>query len=104
MDITVQKSEEQAAIIRLISVYILLIDIDYCRHTGKTMLDQASRQESMAVLNPNHPQVKNDILRAQAKALLHLCDYVSALKEVDRLKARLDVENKTRDEISKMFT
>ena len=57
----------------------------------------------MAVLNPNHPQVKNDIIRTQGKALLLLCEYVSTLKEVEKLKGQLANESKTRDEIARMF-
>jgi hypothetical protein len=80
-----------------------MLDVEYCREAAHDMCNQANRQESMAILNPNHPQVKNDILRTQGKALLLLCEYVSTLKEVEKLKSQLAEENKTRDEIARMF-
>ena len=100
---SVKKSEQQAEIIKMIALPVLMLDIEYCREAANDMCSQANRQESMAVLNPNHPQVKNDILRTQGKALLFLCEYVSALKEVEKLIGQLSNENKTHDEIARMF-
>jgi len=57
----------------------------------------------MAIFNPNHPQVKNDILRAQGKALLSLCEYVKTLKEVDKLKIQMLSDQKDREGIERMF-
>ena len=103
MEKSVEKSEQQAEIIKSIAIQIYFLDVDYCREAANDMCNQANRQESMAVLNPNHPQVKNDILRMQGKALLLLCEYVNTLKEVEKLKLQLNNENKTRDEIARMF-
>ena len=103
IELTKEKSEQQAAIIRSIGVMILLLDVDYCRELVKRMYGQASQQEAMAVLMPRHSQTKNDSLRASATALDHLCDYVDALKECDRLKARIQAEEGMQDELSKLF-
>lgn len=103
MEKTIQKSEQQAEIIKTIAIQICFLDVDYCYEAANDMCKQANRQESMAVLNPNHPQVKNDILRTQGKALLLLCEYVNTLKEVEKLKLQLANENKNMDKINRMF-
>lgn len=103
MEKSVEKSEQQAEIIKMIALPILMLDVEYCREAANDMCYQAKRQESMAVLNPNHPLLKNDILRKQGDALLLLCEYVSTLKEVEELKGRLANESKIRDEIARMF-
>jgi hypothetical protein len=103
MEKSVEKSEQQAEIIKTIAIQIYFLDVEYCREAANDMCNQANRQESMAVLNPNHPQIKNDILRTQGKALLLLCEYVNTLKEVEKLKLQLNNENKNRDEIARMF-
>lgn len=103
MEKSEEKSEQQAEIIKLIALPILMLDVEYCQELAHDMCNQASRQESMAVLNPNHSQVKNDILRTQGKALSLLCEYVNTLKEVEKLKSKLSNENDIRDKISRMF-
>lgn len=103
MEKSVERSEQQAEIIKMIALPVLMLDVEYCREAANAMCSQANRQESMAVLNPSHPQVKNDILRTQGKALLLLCEYVSTLKEVEKLKSQLVDETKTSDEIARMF-
>lgn len=103
MDKTVEKSEQQAEIIKLIALSTSMLDVEYCREVAYDMCNKANRQESMAVLNPNHPQVKNNILRTQGKALQLICEYVSTLKEVEKLKSQLANESKTRDVIAQMF-
>ena len=69
MEKSVEKAEQQAEIIKMIALPVLMLDVEYCREAANDMCNQANRQESMAVLNPNHPQVKNDILRTQGKEL-----------------------------------
>lgn len=100
---TKENSEQQADIIKMIAIPIMMLDVDYCIDAAKKMLNQASRQEAMSVLNPNHPKIKNDILSKQGKALLTLCEYVNLLREIDKLNLQLKKEQKNRDEILKMF-
>ena len=103
MEKTLKKSELQAEIIKSIAIQVYFLDVEYCREAAEDMYNQANRQESISVLNPNYPQVKNDILRTQGKALLALCEYVSILKDIDKLKLQLSNEEKTRNEIARMF-
>ena len=103
MEKSVEKSEQQAEIIKMIALPILMLDLEYCFEAANDMCNQANRQESMAIFNPNHPQVKNDILRTQGKALLLLCEYVKTLKEVEKLKLQMSNDQKTREGIERMF-
>lgn len=103
MEPTTEKSQEQANIISSIAIQIYFLDVEYLREAAKRFRDQASRQESMAVLNPRYTQTSNDIIRVQAKALMHLCDYVDSLKEVEKLKKDLQLEESNQELISKMF-
>lgn len=103
MNFSIQQSENQAELIKKIGVPIMLLDIEYCTNAAKELLKQAHRQEAMAVLNPSYPQIKNDIIRTQAQALLHLCDYARCLKEVIKLQSQLFSEKHTMDNINNMF-
>ena len=103
MEKTFEKSEEQAEIIKMIALPVMMLDIKYCKEAAKDMMQQASRQESMMVLNPNHPQIKNDILRKQGEALRLLAQYAESIKEIQRLKSELSKEQETRERINKMF-
>jgi len=87
----------------MIALPIMMLDVEYCFEAANDMCEQASMQESMAALNPNHLSVKNDILRSQGKALLSLCEYVKTLKEVDKLKIQMLSDQKDREKINRMF-
>lgn len=103
MKATLENSETQAELIKAIALYIFPLDVDYCREAAKDMLNQASRQESIAVLNPNHPQSKNDLLRLQGKALRTLCDYVDTLKEIEKVKEQIKKDEQNQQTISRLF-
>lgn len=103
MEKSVEKSEEQAVIIKMITVPIIMLDVEYCKEIASDIIHQADRQQTLAVLNPGHPPIKNDILAKQGHALKKLCEYVDLLKEVEQLKAKLKDEQNTRDDIMKMF-
>lgn len=103
MERTYEKSKEQADIIAMMGLYVPMLDEEYIRSASNDMLNQAYRQESMAVLNPRHPQSKNDLLRQQGVALRALCDYIKALKECNRLKLQIEKEGDAQKEIDKLF-
>lgn len=103
MEKSKEKSEEQAQVIFMIAFQIAQLDIEYCKEVAGDMKNQANRQEIMAVLNPNHPRVKNDILREQGNALSLLCQYAESIKQVQALKAKLENENQVRQQINNMF-
>ena len=103
MEPTTERSQEQADMITTIAVQLHFLDVDYCRDASRRFMAQASKQESISVLNPRYSQTNNDIIRVQAKALMHLCDYVDCLKEVQKLKKDLQLEESNQDMINKMF-
>jgi hypothetical protein len=103
MEKTIEKSEEQAEIIKMIAVPIVMLDTEYCREAAAEMLNQANRQESMAILNPSHPQAKNDLLRMQGVALSHLVQYVESLQKVEEIKKEVVKQQGARDQISRLF-
>ena len=103
MDITREKSEQQAALIMQVGFIASALDIDYLRECARQIMQQARHQESIAVLNPRHPQSKNNLLRSQGKALHTLCDYVDSLKEADRMKEAFSVDEQHAETIAKLF-
>jgi hypothetical protein len=103
MQKSTEKSQQQADIIMGIAIPMMMLDIPYCKAAAKDMKDQARRQESMAVLNPSHSLIKNDILRKQGDALSFLCQYAETLKEIQELKITLSKENDNQAMIKRLF-
>jgi hypothetical protein len=103
MELSQEKSERQAEAIIGIAIYIEHLDIEYCKTIGKEFIDRASYQESAMLLNPSHPQIKNDILRTQGEALLELCRYAESLKEIQRMKKELGELEANQEVIKNMF-
>ena len=103
MEKSIEKSKEQAEIIKMIALPVEMLDVEYCRQAAKDMKEDASRQEAMALFNPNYPQLKNDILREKGNALSILCDYVSSLKKIQQMQRDLEKEEKIKEDISKLF-
>ncbi|EAR15419.1 hypothetical protein [Robiginitalea biformata] len=97
------KAEEQAVLIRAIIPMITQLDTDFCRQAAERFMSQASRQEAIAALNPSHPLIKNEILRAKGVALEHLCDYVKKLKRIDELEKQCSGDRETLREIQALF-
>lgn len=103
MELTEEISAQQAEIIKMIAIPVFMLDVDYCKELVKQMYNQASRQESISILNPSYPQEKNDLIRKKAEALSHLVRYVEALKEVDAINKKLSQTEHIRSEIAQMF-
>ena len=103
MELSQEKSQQQAEIITFIALYIEVMDIEYCKKAGKEFIERASYQESAMILNPSHPQIKNDILRTQGKTLLDLCRYAEGLKEIHRMKKELGELEANQEVIKNMF-
>lgn len=100
---TKENSEREAEIITMINLHATFLDIDYCKELANDMHDQARRQESLTVLNPSYPQIKNQIIQTQAEALATLCKYVDLLKSIDEMKKKLSFHEEQQSEISKIF-
>ena len=100
-----EKSEDLARVISTVNVVLISNEFDheYGKVMANELKNQATRQESIAILNPSHPQIKNDILRLQGKALEHLSKYVETLQEIEKLKEKLKGEEEIRSRIDKLF-
>jgi len=103
MALTKEKSEELALHLELIKVHANQIDLEYAREVVRSFRDQASRQESLAVLNPLHPQAENDRLYTQAQALEKFLEFVELLKRADELKQTAATERRMRENIQRLF-
>jgi len=103
IELNEEKSKVEAVFIRLISGMAAQLDVDYCRQAAKAMLEQVSFQESISVLSPAHPVLKNEILRTKANALKHLCDFANAIREVEKLRAELSEYEKQQSKINELF-
>lgn len=106
-----QNSQEQAEILKMISVPILMLDVEYCREMAKDLKQQVNMQQISAALNPNlyltilptYSEAKNKLILLQAKALDSICDYVDSLREIDKTKLQIVVEEKQKDQINQLF-
>ncbi len=103
IELTVEKSEELAQKVELIKMISMGIDLDYSEEMVKSFFDQATRQESMAVLMPSHDSRKNDLLREQAKALDHFNKFIRGLRKSQNIKDQITKNQATADKISRMF-
>lgn len=104
MEKTKEKSEEQAQIIMLIASVVDGFDVEYCEAASADMLEQASRQASMMVLNPRFSPIKNDILVEKGKALKTLCRYVKSLKKIQKMNKELHASEENQNKIDNLFT
>lgn len=98
-----ENSQEQAEILKMISMPILMLDVDYCREMAKDLRQQVNTQQTLAVLNPTYSETKNKLILLQAKALDDICNYVDSLREIDKTKLQIVVEEKQRDQINQLF-
>lgn len=103
MELTPEKSQEQADIITSIKPLLWILDTDYCKVLASAMIDQAYRQDTLSILNPNHSLSKNRLLEKQAKALRLLAEYVDTCKECDEIKKRIAQEGQAMANIAKLF-
>lgn len=101
--LSVEKSTEQAAVISMVNTFLHGLDLEYCKECVSQFRQQAHRQQGLAVLLPRYPQIGNDLLTTQAKALETLVNYVELLKGIDIMKEGLKVEREHMEEISKLF-
>lgn len=97
------KSLQLAAQIEIIKPVLIDMDLEHLQHCIKTFTEQASFQDRAAVLNPNYNPVKSDVIRAQAKTMKHLLDFVNGLAECDELKKKASLHDANREKINELF-
>lgn len=104
MEVSIEKSQQQANILILISNHLRELDADYLKEASKRMFNDANRQESIAVLNPRFNRDKTILMKAQSAALGTLVDYINILKECDELKTKIAMRDNSISEIEKLFS
>lgn len=105
MEITKEKSEEQAIILRRITQDALALDIDYLEEALKKMQDAHSFRESAAVLNPN-PHTHNEKQRLNALKLEQLENFLSIARNVQKIidaEINLGTAKKNVNVLEKLF-
>ena len=103
MELTEEKSQEQANIIQMIALYIEGIDTEYCTQAAKEMKKQVTFQESIAVLNPSYLPTKNDILNLQLEDLEYLINYTKISRKIQKLRLKLKTEEENQNNINDLF-
>ncbi len=98
-----EKSKRSAQLIEMAKLYLLQIDENHLESVSTQLHTQASRQESMSIINMHYYPEKTQILRAQAGALGALLSFISHLKEIDQLKKTLDKAKQGREQIDRLF-
>ncbi len=86
MEITTEKSRDQASIIMLMNAYLPMLDVEYLEEAARQTQEQADRYDTMAVLNRMWTPTGADLLRKQACALKNLAAYVRANIAIDELR------------------
>lgn len=99
------REEKLAQSIDVIKVILMAheFDSEYALECARQLADQATRQESMAVLNPMHVPSKNELLRKQAETLSHLALFHKGLIECEQLKQEVKSDLQTQHRINKLF-
>lgn len=97
------KSMELAAQINMIKGVLFQMDEEHLKQAINTFRNQASFQDSAAVLNPRHDSIKNELLRVQANTMQSLMDFWNGLKKCEELKDVIAQNEANRKQIESMF-
>lgn len=97
------KSLELAAQIQAMKPIIMEMDLQHLEHAIKTFDDQASFQDSAAVLNLRYNPEKSDLLRTQVATMRSLLAFINGLKLCDELKKKIAEHDANREQIEKLF-
>jgi hypothetical protein len=97
------QSNQLAAMISGIAFYARTIDLDYLKLSEESFNNQASFQDSTAIINRNYNPEKNNALRLSAKALYILHEYIITLKEIDEAKRQAALYDDQADKIAALF-
>ena len=103
MEVTKEKSEELALGSELIKNSLPMIDVEYAKAVVKKIEEQASFQDSAAVLNPRYNPEKTKIIRLQAVMLTKLIEFIETGVEINNMKKSAASYENHLDEIQKMF-
>lgn len=97
------KSMELAGQINMIKSILFGMDEEHLKQAIDAFRNQASFQESAAVLNPRHDPQKSNLLYVQATTLECLLQFWNGLKNCEELKGQIAENDKNREAIESMF-
>ena len=97
------KSLQLALAIENMKPFIQEIDLEFASEMATRLMNQASFEDSAAVLNPAYTPRKSELLRAQGRAMCTLVKFILILKECSEMKVELAQTDAARSEIAKMF-
>jgi hypothetical protein len=97
------ESEKLAGQIETLKVILPFINLEHLKKSAKQFREQASFQDSAAVLNPNYDSKRSDSLRESANALEHLAGFVESMLKITEMKAKVARNQIARDQINKLF-
>lgn len=103
IEVTLEKSQEQANVLLCILIGIKDLDVPYLRNFARNLAEEANRYDSMAALNRNWNTHQSALMAAQAKAAHLICDYKECLLEVDKLKELVRDERDQNKFINSLF-
>lgn len=103
IQLTEEKSTEQAGMIQTIGILVQNLDIKYLEKLHEALLKQASRQDALSVLNPRYTSVKRDLFFAKIKNLSHLIAYAQTVEEIKKLALIVNKDDLHKEEIDKFF-
>lgn len=103
MEVTVEKSQEQAGVLLNILIAIHGLDVAYMRNFAQNLNKSASLNYSMAALNHNWNEHEHNLMLLQAKAANLICDYKEILQEITKTKELVADAKEHQKFIDKMF-
>ena len=88
MEITKEKSQQQAAVIEMIKAMVFQLDPEYLAECVKKMNSDASMYDAAAALNIQYSPTRSKYMNACANQLKSLVDFIQLGKEVDELRQK----------------
>ena len=103
MEKTIEKSEEQAEVVRQINIWLPFIDVEYLREAAKETHEAGNWMDAAAVLSRNYTPEKANLKRLQAKAMDALAHYIESSLEIGRMKVQIAEGDTFKARLDKMF-
>jgi hypothetical protein len=103
MQVTIEKSQEQASVLSIIAMMTQQLDPEYLIEVSNQLSEKSQRMDSMAVVVTRYNPDKSRLLESQAKALRSMVEYINALKKCDELRDSIRSNEAAREEIDSLF-
>jgi len=101
--LSVEESRKLAFAIEQVKVFLPMIDVEYAKLAVKSMYEQASRQYTLAVLNPRYDPARSTLIGMQARGLDFLIKFIESMTECAKMKDSIKAKEVHYEDIEKMF-